>query len=386
MALTLAVGVPIGALAAYVGGWFDEVLMRFADIFLAFPTLVLALAIAAALGPDLRSAVVAIAVTLWPRYARVVRGQVLSVKQREYVLAARGLGSPPWRIVLETILPNVLSVVAIVAIVDIGSVTLAGATLSFLGLGVSPPAPEWGAMVSGWHHPPRRLVVDDLSRPCAPDLRHRDQPLRRGPGVRKRLRPAAEGLTMAEIATTVAPRPGERGGDAPLLAIEQLSVDFSAAGGVVHAVRGISLDVRVGETVGIVGESGSGKSASALALLRLLPGNGHVAGGRAMFGNRDLLTLPEGELRDVRGGRIAMIYQDPLSALNPVLTVGRQLTEVLQRHLRLGSRAAGDRAVDLLNMVGIPNPRARLNDYPHQFSGGMRQRVMIAMAIAASPP
>jgi len=190
---------------------------------------------------------------------------------------------------------------------------------------------------------------------------------------------------MAEIATTVAPPPGARGGDAPLLAIEQLSVDFSAAGGVVHAVRGISLDVRVGETVGIVGESGSGKSATALALLRLLPGNGHVAGGRAMFGNRDLLTLPEGELRDVRGGRIAMIYQDPLSALNPVLTVGRQLTEVLQRHLRLGSRAARDRAVDLLNMVGIPNPRSRLNDYPHQFSGGMRQRVMIAMAISCEP-
>jgi peptide/nickel transport system permease protein len=148
MVLTLLVGIPIGSIAGYVGGWFDEVLMRFADIFLAFPTLVLALAIAAALGPDLRSAVVAIAATLWPRYARVVRGQVLSVKQREYVLAARGLGAPPWRILLETILPNVLSVVAIVAIVDIGSVTLAGATLSFLGLGIAPPAPEWGAMVS----------------------------------------------------------------------------------------------------------------------------------------------------------------------------------------------------------------------------------------------
>jgi peptide/nickel transport system permease protein len=148
MVLTLVIGIPIGSLAAYVGGWVDEVLMRFADIFLAFPTLVLALAIAAALGPDLRSAVVAIAATLWPRYARVVRGQVLSVKQREFVLAARGLGAPPWRILLETILPNVVSVVAIVAIVDIGSVTLAGATLSFLGLGVAPPAPEWGAMVS----------------------------------------------------------------------------------------------------------------------------------------------------------------------------------------------------------------------------------------------
>lgn len=148
MVLTLLIGIPIGSLAAYVGGWFDELLMRFGDIFLAFPMLVLALAIAAALGPDLRSAVIAIALVLWPRYARVVRGQVLSVKQREYVLAARGLGSPPWRILLETILPNVLGVVAIVAIVDIGGVTLAGATLSFLGLGVAPPAPEWGAMVS----------------------------------------------------------------------------------------------------------------------------------------------------------------------------------------------------------------------------------------------
>jgi peptide/nickel transport system permease protein len=117
------------------------------NIFLAFPTLVLALAIAATLGPDLRSAVVAIAVTLWPRYARVVRGQVLSVKQRG-TSWPRAVSVAPWRIVLETILPNVLSVVAIVAIVDIGSVTLAGATLSFLGLGVSPPAPEWGAMVS----------------------------------------------------------------------------------------------------------------------------------------------------------------------------------------------------------------------------------------------
>src|SRR5262249_50076349 len=119
-----------------------------ADIFLAFPTLVLALAIAAALGPDLKSAVIAISITLWPRYARVVRGQVLTVKQREYVLAVRGLGSPPWRIVVETILPNVLSIVASVAIVDIGTAPLAGATLSFLGLGVAPPAPEWGAMVS----------------------------------------------------------------------------------------------------------------------------------------------------------------------------------------------------------------------------------------------
>jgi peptide/nickel transport system permease protein len=146
--IALAIGIPIGALAGYARGWLDEGLMRIADIFLAFPTIVLALAIAAALGPDLTSAVVAIAVVLWPRYARLVRGQVLSIKEREFVLANRGLGSSPQRILLRTVLPNVLPVVTFVAILDIGGATLAGATLSFLGLGIRPPFPEWGAMVS----------------------------------------------------------------------------------------------------------------------------------------------------------------------------------------------------------------------------------------------
>lgn len=148
VALALLIGIPIGAIAGYARGWVDEVLMRIADIFLAFPTIVLALAIAAALGPDLSSAIVAIAVVLWPRYARLVRGQVLATKEREFVLANRGLGSSPARILVRTVLPNVLPVVAFVAILDVGGATLAGATLSFLGLGIRPPSPEWGAMVS----------------------------------------------------------------------------------------------------------------------------------------------------------------------------------------------------------------------------------------------
>ena len=178
---------------------------------------------------------------------------------------------------------------------------------------------------------------------------------------------------------------GHDGSSVPLLSVDDLAIDFAAAGGVVHAVRGISFDVGVGETIGIVGESGSGKSATALAVLGLLPGNGSVARGQVLLEGRNLLTLSERELRDVRGGRVAMVYQDPLSALNPVLTIGRQLTEVLERHLGLRKRAARDRAVELLGMVGIPHPAARLADYPHQFSGGMRQRVMIAMAISCSP-
>lgn len=144
----LVIGVPLGAVAGYVGGWVDEVVMRAADIFLSFPSLVLALAIAAALGPDLTSAILAIAVVLWPRYARIVRGQVLSVKELGYVLAERGLGQTPLRILLGTVLPNVLPTVAVFALLDIGLATLAGATLSFLGLGIRPPEAEWGAMVS----------------------------------------------------------------------------------------------------------------------------------------------------------------------------------------------------------------------------------------------
>lgn len=144
----LLIGIPVGAIAGYAGGWIDELAMRIADIFLSFPSLVLALAIAAALGPDLTSAIIAIAVVLWPRYARIVRGQVLMIKEQGFVLAERGLGRTPSGILRTSVLPNVLPVVAVFALLDIGIATLAGATLSFLGLGIRPPEPEWGSMVS----------------------------------------------------------------------------------------------------------------------------------------------------------------------------------------------------------------------------------------------
>jgi peptide/nickel transport system permease protein len=152
--LALLIGVPIGALAGFAGGWVGEVCMRVADVFLAFPTIILALAVAAALGPSISSAIVAIAVALWPRYARLVRGEVLSIKERDYVLASRGLGATPGQILRRTVLPNAVPAVLYVAILDVGGATLTGATLSFLGLGIAPPTPEWGAMVSlAIHYP-----------------------------------------------------------------------------------------------------------------------------------------------------------------------------------------------------------------------------------------
>ncbi len=171
----------------------------------------------------------------------------------------------------------------------------------------------------------------------------------------------------------------------PLLSVEDLRVEFWTNRGTVYAVNGISFEVAAGETLGIVGESGCGKSVTSLALLGILSRAGRVTSGSAIFGGRDLLQLDDQQLRKIRGREIAMIFQDPMSSLNPVLTVGRQIREALEIHFDMERRPADRRAAELLDQVGIPSARQRLGDYPHQFSGGMRQRAMIAMALACEP-
>ena len=173
---------------------------------------------------------------------------------------------------------------------------------------------------------------------------------------------------------------------APLLDVRSLTTQFSTRSGPVRAVDDVSWDVQEGETVALVGESGCGKSVSALSVMRLVAAPaGRIVGGRVFFKGRDLLTLSEEEMRRVRGREIAMIFQEPMTSLNPVLTIGRQLTEGLEIHLGMDSTAARRRAAELLAMVGIPDPQRRLSQYPHQFSGGMRQRMMIAMALGCDP-
>ena len=172
----------------------------------------------------------------------------------------------------------------------------------------------------------------------------------------------------------------------PLLVVENLKTYFFTEGGVVKAVDDISYDVHEGETLAIVGESGCGKSIGALSLMRLVPTPpGRIVSGRVLFDDEDLLTMSDEEMRNIRGNRIAMIFQEPMTSLNPVLTIGRQITESLELHLKMNKEAAQDRATELLDMVGIPDPESRLNQYPHQFSGGMRQRVMIAIAMSCNP-
>jgi oligopeptide/dipeptide ABC transporter ATP-binding protein len=172
----------------------------------------------------------------------------------------------------------------------------------------------------------------------------------------------------------------------PLLKVRNLSTYFFTEDGVVRAVDGVSLDIHRGEMVGLVGESGCGKTVTALSIMRLIPSPpGRIVSGEIWFEGVDLLKLDDDGIRSIRGHKIAMVFQEPMTSLNPVLTIGRQLTEPLEVHLKMEPRQARARAIELLEMVGIPEPHKRIDSYPHQFSGGMRQRVMIAMALACSP-
>ena len=171
-----------------------------------------------------------------------------------------------------------------------------------------------------------------------------------------------------------------------LLNVQDLKTQFQTRDGTIHAVNGVSFHLNTGETLGIVGESGCGKSVSVMSMLRLIQSPpGKVVGGKAIFEQRDLLQMSDEEIRQVRGSKICMIFQDPMTSFNPVLTIGRQLTEPLEEHMGMNTKESELRAIEMLKLVGLPNPQDRMDDYPHQLSGGMRQRVMIAMSLTCKP-
>ncbi|EFE7897714.1 D,D-dipeptide ABC transporter permease [Escherichia coli] len=334
VAIAGMIGSLLGCLSGVLGGRADAIIMRIMDIMLSIPSLVLTMALAAALGPSLFNAMLAIAIVRIPFYVRLARGQALVVRQYTYVQAAKTFGASRWHLISWHILRNSLPPLIVQASLDIGSAILMAATLGFIGLGAQQPSAEWGAMVANG----RNYVLDQWWY-CA------------FPGA----------------------------------AILLTAVGFNLFGDV-HALNNVSLQINRGEIVGLVGESGSGKSVTAMLIMRLLQtGSYCVHRGQISLLGDDVLNAREKQLRQWRGARVAMIFQEPMTALNPTLRIGLQMMDVIRHHQPISRREARAKAIALLEEMQIPDAVEVMSRYPFELSGGMRQRVMIALAFSCEP-
>ena len=422
VAIAIVVALPLGIMAGFLRGWFDTVTMRVMDALFSFPPLVLALTVAALLGASINNAAVAIAIVMIPSFVRLIRGEVIAVREEAYVESAQSLGARPGRIMRTHVLPNVASPIIIQVALALGFALLAEAGLSFLGIGSQPPTPSWGDMLNEAYQfiftAPLALVFPGLAimlsvlsfNVVADGLRDAigvgsTVARRRGIGERLRRRRAARAAAqeadggprpgpdpvrraLPPVAAVPATSDDHRAGSAgptPLLDVDRLRVEFAINGGSWPVVEDLSFRIEPGRTLGLVGESGSGKTVSALAIMGLLPTVARVTDGSVRFEGRNLLELTPKELRSVRGDQIAMIFQDPMTCLNPAFTVGNQIAEQVRAHRDVTRKEANRIAVEMLDRVEIPGAASRVGNYPHQFSGGMRQRVMIAMALSCSP-
>lgn len=377
----------IGLVAGYASGRTDTILMRGIDMIMAFPYILLALAIVAVLGPGLLNALYAIAVVNIPFFARNIRGIVLGLSRREFVDAARLSGKSHPQILFGEVLPNVLPVIIITMSTTIGWMILETAGLSFLGLGAQPPQADLGSMLGEG----RKILFTAPLVSIIPGLMIFALVMSinlLGDGVRDILDPRLKSgsLTRPVPRTAVVrnevPVAPETDADA-ILDVQGLRTEFQIGSEVYKAVGGVDLRVAKGECLGIVGESGSGKSVSAMSIMGLVPTPpGRIVGGVALLEGEDLFGATDERIRQLRGSAVSHVFQDPLSTLHPLFKVGDQLIEAIRVHKPISHVDAKIRAEELLKMVRIPNAAERLHSYPHEMSGGMRQRVCIAMALA----
>lgn len=380
----------IGIIAGYFGGRTDNTLMRGIDMLMAFPYILLALAIVAVLGPGLMNALYAIAIVNIPFFARNIRGVTVSIAHREFIDAARLSGKGNLRILTSEILPNVLPVIVITMSTTVGWMILETAGLSFLGLGAQPPQADLGSMLGEG----RRMMLNAPHVAILPGLVIFLLVMSinlLGDGIRDALDPRLKSGALSRPApfTRIRRRQTPQANDADsqaLLEVNDLHTHFEVGQRTYHAVNGVSFSIRSNECLGLVGESGSGKSVTALSLLGLVASPpGVITGGRISLQGRDLLDLPHRAIRRIRGREVAYVFQDPLSTLHPLFRVGDQLIEAIRQHQPMSHHAARELAVSLLDQVRIPNAERRAEQYPHELSGGMRQRVGIAMALANDP-
>ncbi|MBF9036133.1 ABC transporter permease subunit [Rhodobacterales bacterium HKCCE2091] len=366
----------------------DNGLMRLVDMLMAFPYILLALAIVAALGPGLLNALIAVAAVNIPFFARNIRGITVGIANREFVDAARLAGMSDVRIILTEILPNVIPVIVIAMSTTIGWMILETAGLSFLGLGSQPPQADLGSMLGE----ARSALITNPHTSIVPGVMILIIVMAinlLGDGVRDALDPRLKSgalnrpLPATLVARDRAPVPAHNDG---ILTMSGLETQFHVKDRVYRAVGGVDLSVKPGECLGIIGESGSGKSVTALSVMGLVASPpGVITGGSVRFSGEDLVGAPYEKLRSMRGKSVAYIFQDPLATLHPLYKVGDQLIEAISSHRSIGRAEGRKKAIELLEAVRIPNAKSRVDTYPHEMSGGMRQRVGIAMALANDP-
>ena len=384
--LACIVGTCLGVLGGYLRGITELLAIRSMDVVLSFPPLLLALLVVTLMGPGAATLIPILALVYLPGFTRVAYSGVLSVRAHDYVEAMRSLGARPLRIMLGTVLPNIGGPILVQFSLTVASAIVLESGLSFLGLGVVPPAPSWGLMIGAarsvmaqaplllfWPCLALTLTILAMNALCD--------------GLRDWVDPHPQTRPARRLLDHLAPGLLPQGAVAgrKLLDVEDLTVAIPAPGNTTEPVRNVALQVEPGETLAIVGESGSGKSLTSLAITGLLPPAASVSRGQALLEGKDLLRLDASALRSLRGDALTMIFQDPSSSLNPVHRIGHQIAEAILAHRRISPRKARNEAVELLRRVGIPDPERRARSFPHELSGGQRQRVMIAIAIANNP-
>jgi peptide/nickel transport system permease protein len=403
--LASVLGLVTGLSAGFSRGWWDSVLMRLGDMQLAFPFILLAIIVLGVITDrNVLHLILVLGIPGWILYARVVRSRVLAERDKDYVMAAKSVGASRTRQMWKYVLPSVWTVVLVIAMLDFGFIILVEATLSFLGFGLTPPTPSWGsilaegrrnmiiapwlAVLPGLAIMFTVLAINSTADGAADVL---DPKLKMGIFRRVPQKKPTNGTSTDQgsqdadsIRTNLAATKDETE-PSSLLVVRDLSVEFPLEDRVVKAVRHVSFEVDRGQTLGIVGESGSGKSVTASSIIQLIDSPGRVTYGEVLFEGRDLTRIDDNEVAQLRGTKIGMIFQNPTSSLNPVLSIGSQMVETIQQHQKVSSANARDMASRALLDVGIGDPQDILSQYPFQLSGGMNQRVMIAMAMLAQP-
>jgi len=390
-------GITSGLVAGYYGKWFEAASSWVTTLLMALPGIVVLLAARSVLGPSLWTVMIIFGVLLAPAFYRLVYAAVSGVRNELFVDAARVSGVSDFRIIARHILTVVRAPIIIQGSIVFGIAIAVQVGLDFLGFG-DQSIPTWGNMLNDgftnlyrdpqlvvW--PGLAIVVTTVALTLFANALRDELEQSARPGRRRR---AAAGATAADPAgpdsDTVVHEAPDSPAQAPLLDVEGLAVGYlQADGSVTRVVNDVSLDIRRGEVHGLIGESGSGKTQTAWSVLRLLPAGGEILHGSVRFDGEDLSRVPEAKMRDIRGRRIAYIPQEPMSNLDPSFTIGSQLTEPMRIKLGLSKSEAKARALRLLGQVGIPNPERTFASYPHELSGGMAQRVLIAGAVSCEP-